>query len=241
MLNILKQCFKELYVNKFIALSALAISAIAGAAHAQGEPSWDIDGYAALTSDFRDRGLRYSDGGSSVYASLSAFHQSGLYGGIEVALIDDGFTSGERTEVFAGYGFDAGNYIYDFSVEVEGVHLGTSSYYPEIKASIARDFGLAYIRGGLAFAPEGRWNAPDIDSYYSYIDLEVPVPLLSQLTVLTHVGYDVRGGSNNLWDWSVGVSAFVFENIELGIAYENSSLDAPIGKGGVIFNAKVYF
>ena len=208
---------------------------------AQDEPSWDFEGYAALTTDQRDRGLKFSDSGTTLYGSLAAYHTSGFYGGLDASLIDNGFQDGERTEFFAGYGFESGAYIYDVSVELDGIHLDSSSYYPEFKASMARDFGLAYIRGGLSYAPEGRWNTPDVDSYYSYVDLEVPVPLISQLTVLTHIGYDARDGRSNLLDWSVGLSVFVFDNLEINFSYADSSLDQAIGRDGISFGARIFF
>jgi len=221
--------------------TALAVATISTAGLAQDEdPDWTLDGYVGLISDYRDRGLSMSDKDPTLYGSLGIFHKSGLYGGLDAAIIDDGRGGDEKTEFFIGYHFDAGDYIYDFSAELDGIHGASSEYYSEFKASISRDFGLAFIRGGLAYAPEGRWNTPDVDSFYGYADLEIPVPTLPDLTVLAHVGYDVRDQRSNLWNWSVGISAFV-ESIEFSLMYENSSLDQQIGKGAVIVGTKFYF
>lgn len=224
-----------------IMLAGMAGMVGASAANAQGEASWDFDGYVGAVYDYRDRGLKLSDGDVAAFGSVAAFHETGFYVGLDAASIKDGFGNDARTEFYAGYSHDAGDYIYDFSVEAEGIHGKTSEFYPEIKVSMARDFGIAYIRGGVAYAPEGRWNTPDVDSFYNYLDLELPIPLASNLTLLTHIGHDFRNGKSNLWDWSVGVSAFVMENLELSVSYESNSLDQRIGKDGFAISAKIYF
>ncbi len=220
----------------------LAGGGVASGANAQdSEPAWDFDGFAGASTDYRDRGLRLSDGDVSAFASLAAFHETGFYVGVDGASIKDGFGNDARTEFYAGYSWDTGSYIYDVSVELEGIHGKGSEYFPEIKASIARDFGLAYIKGGMAYATKGRWSTPGVDSFYNYVDLELPIPMVSALTLLTHVGYDFRQDKSNLWDWSVGVSAFVGDNFEVSLSYASSSLDQTIGKDGFVLGAKIYF
>jgi len=229
--------------SKCVALSLAAIvlsAASATACQAQDDPAWSLDGYVGVSTDYRDRGISLSGRDPSVSASLGLFHKSGLYGGVDAALIGADFGSNQKTEFYIGYAIDKGDYIYDFSVELEGFHTNESNYYSEFKASVSRDFGLAFIRGGLAYAPEGRWNLPGVDSVYGYADLEVPVPSMPDLTLVTHVGYDVRDGRSNLWNWSVGVSAFI-NNFEVTLGYEDSSLDNQLAKGQLVLGAKFYF
>jgi len=225
---------------KILSIITVVTSLGAAASAQNAEPDWTIDGYVGLTSDYRDRGLSLSDKGVAVFGSLAVFHKNGLYGGLDAALIDDGRGGDKKTEFFAGYSLDAGDYIYDFSVELDGIHGDTSDYYSEFKVSIARDFGLAFIRSGIGYAPDGRWNTPEVDSVYGYVDLEIPVPTLPDFTLISHIGYDARDKRSNLWDWSVGLSAFV-ESIEFNLRYENSSLDQRIGTGAVVLGTKLYF
>jgi len=224
------------------ASAALCAAALvtASATAQDDDPTWSIEGYAGFYTDYRDRGLTLSDLDPTVAASMGLFHKSGFYAGIDAAKIDDGRGGDAKTEFYAGYSFDTGTYIYDLSVELDGIHGDTSDYYSEFKASIARDFGIAFIRGGLAYAPEGRWNTPDIDSFYTYADLELPVPAIPELTFISHVGYDARSSRSDLWDWSVGFSAFI-QSFEVSISFEDSSLDQAIGNGRFILNTKIYF
>lgn len=214
---------------------------LANSAMAQSEDSpFTIDGYVGVTSDMRDRGLSLSDRDITVNGSLGIFHESGFFGGVDFARIELPNGADFRTEFFAGYSIDSGDYVYDFSVELDSNHGSGSQYYPEFKTAVSRDFGLVFTRVGAAFAPGGRWSNPGGESIYAYGDIELPVPTMTALTILAHVGHDVRGGAENIWDWSLGVSAFVGD-FELTVAYEKSTIDQSIGSGRMIFGGRFYF
>ena len=60
------------------------------------------------------------------------------------------------------------------------------------------------------------------------------------LTVLTHLGYDIREDGSDLWDWGVGLSAFVGD-LEVSLLYEDTTINNPQGSGTVTFwNAVVF-
>lgn len=231
---------KKSNVKKFWAALAVAPFVFSGGGLLAQDSDFSIDGYIGGTTDYRDRGLSLSDADIAPMASVGAFHDSGFYFGLDAAKIDTDRGGNFRTELFAGYSLDRGDYVYDFSVEVDTIYGDTSQYYPEFKASISRDFGIAFTRVGAAYAPGGRWSNPQNQSFYTFADLELPVPTLPALTVVTHVGRDFRSDIGNLWDWSVGLSAFVGD-IELSLSYDDSSLDARPGKGSVIFGMRYYF
>lgn len=208
--------------------------------HAQDGSGFSIDGYIGGLTDYRDRGVSLSDRELALAGSIGAFHDSGFYFGLDAGTVDT-FNGGDgRLELFSGYSVDAGDYVYDFSFELDSIHGDSSQYYPEFKASVSRDFGLAFIRSGAAFAPEGRWINPQNDSFYTFADLEIPIPTMPSVTIISHVGRDFRGGTGDLWDWSAGLSAFIGD-AEFTLTYENSSLDARSGKGRVVFGARWYF
>ena len=93
---------------------------------------------------------------------------------------------------------------------------------------------------GAAYAPGGRWSSPQSQSFYTYADLELPVPTLPALTVVSRVGRDFRSDIGNLWDWSVGLSLFVGD-VELSLSYDKSSFNQQAGDGKVIFGTRLYF
>ncbi|SDD90392.1 TorF family putative porin [Kordiimonas lacus] len=211
------------------------------AATAQEESSLAIDGYVGVLSDYRDRGLSLSDKDPVIVASVGAFHDSGFYGGVVGGILGDGYAGKTKAEFYAGYQMDTGTYIYDFSAELDSFHGdGSSRFLPEFKATMARDFGLAFIRGGMSYAPDGRWSDPDRDSFYVYSDLEVPIPSIPELTLIGRLGYDMRQNRSNVWDWGLGVSAFI-ENVELSVMYEDSGREHDMGEGALVFGARFYF
>ncbi len=207
---------------------------------AQDEWSLSLDGYVGVTSDYRDRGLSLSDRDFAAVGSIGAFFENGFYTGVDAGTVDTANGGDARLEFFAGYSVDTGSYVYDFSVELDSIHGDSSQYYPEFKASVSRDFGLAFTRAGLAYAPGGRWANPNNQSFYSFADLEIPVPNMPALTIIGHVGRDFRNDIENLWDWSVGLSAFLGD-AELNVSYEKSSFDGRIGSGRIIVGARMYF
>lgn len=209
-------------------------------ATAQDQSAFSLDGYIGVTTDYRDRGLSLSDRDIAAVSSIGAFHDSGFYFGLDAGTVETFNGSDGRLEFFTGYSLDAGDFVYDFSAELDTFHGNGSQFYPEFKVSASRDFGLAFTRAGIAFAPEGRWITPSNDSFYTFADLEIPVPNMPSLTLISHVGHDFRGGVNDAWDWSVGLSAFVGD-VELNVSYEDSSLDRREGSGRVIFGARLYF
>ncbi len=221
-------------------LAAFAASLLSAPAAVAGD-SLSIDGFVGVTSDMRDRGISISDKDATLRGSIYGFHDSGIYAGVDAALIDDGMGGDEKTEFFAGYSFDTdGGYTVDLSVELDGIHGITSEYYPEYKAALSRDFGLAFLRGGLSFSPEGRWNTPGVDSWYAYSDIEIPLPVVSEITLITHMGYDLRDNRSNLFDWSAGFSIFMDE-FEVTVMYEDSSLDDTRAKGRFVLGTRFYF
>lgn len=223
-------------------LCAVVLACCFGAAaQAQSDSNVAVEGYVGLVTDYRDRGLSLSGFDPAITASVGAFHDSGAYVGIDgAAFFDSAVGLDGRARLFAGYTLDKGDYIYDFSVELDSVHGSGSNFFLELKATVSRDFGLAFTRGGISVAPDGRWSNPSGESYYVFADAEVPVPTLPALTVITHVGHDVRSGGQNLWNWSAGLSAFVGD-IELAGRYEKSSINNRIGNDRFLFSLRYFF
>lgn len=222
-------------------LATVLALGMSGAAQAQDTGALAFDGYLGILSDYRDRGLSLSDKDPVFVASMGAFHDNGFYGGVMAALVGDGFAGETKAEFYAGYQMDKGDYIYDFSAELDTFHGdGDSRYFPEFKASMARDFGLAFVRTGLAYAPDGRWHDPDRDSFYASMELEVPIPNMPEFTIISRLGYDMRQQRSDVWDWGLGISAFV-DQVELSVMYEDSGREHDMGEGAVIFGARLYF
>lgn len=221
----------------------MAQAALVQVAQAQDDdvPLIEVSGYIGGVTDYRDRGLSLSDQDPTVVGSVAFTHKSGFYAGTKAALIDDQFGRDVQAEFFAGYQYDAGDFVYDFSAELDSFFGdGENQYFPEFKASVSRDFGLIYVRSGFAYAPEGRWNTPGVDSLYWSLDAEIPVPTASEFTIITRYGYDFRQGRRDVADWAVGLSAFI-SDVELSLMYEGAALDQEIGDDAIVFGLRLFY
>ncbi|UTW54875.1 TorF family putative porin [Kordiimonas sp. SCSIO 12610] len=223
-------------------LAGAAVFAIIEPVYAQEDvPEIEITGYVGGVSDYRDRGLSLSDQDPTLVAAVTLNHKSGFYIGTQGALIDDQFDRDTQLEFYAGYKFESNGFEYDVSAELDSFFGGNGDeYFPEFKASIARDFGIAYLKSGLAYAPEGRWNTPGIDSLYWSTNLELPVPTLPALTIISRLGYDIRQNRSDIWDWSAGLSAFVGD-VEFSLVYEDSTLDQDIADDALVLGVRLFF
>ena len=252
------------FLSPLAALGPLAfatVSVYAAPAAAQTGDSTSVTVFGALgaVSDYRDRGVSLSDQDISLVGSLTLEHDSGVYigahgGGVRVPGRLFGGAD-VRLSPYVGYLADVNGFTLDLSFELDGFEGGDEGrFFPEIKTSLSRDFGLFYTRAGLTYAFDGRWLNPETDSLYGYFDLEVPVPGLPALTLLTHVGYDLRDGRSDLVDWSAGLSWFVGD-FELSAVWSDTSLDSPgadpgmprggrgdtLGEGNLSFGLRLYF
>ncbi|WP_374763245.1 TorF family putative porin [Yunchengibacter salinarum] len=246
---------------------------VAGLAAPAGADDWFVDGYVGGVSDLRDRGLSLSGGDPAFDGSLMISHADGAYLGLQVGLFDS-FAGDltEKDELFVGYRTDWAGHTLDFSVEMDSYHQldrpdptvnrvqgagGRSRFFPEIKASLSRDLGLFYVRLATAYAPSGRWSAPDAgDSLFVGVDLEVPVPTRPSLTVIGKLGYDMisesRVGDRRIsnpdrLNWGVGLSYFIGD-AEITALYEDTDLSGPEplpesapGGGTIVLGLRYYF
>ena len=232
-------------------------------AEGQAESDWSLDGYVSLGTDYRDRGLSLTKDDPVLVGNMTLGHTAGWYAGVKAAYLANGFPFNGQAEFFLGRSFESNTgYIYDLSLELDtywgdkgdnialfpnGPALDGRYSFPEINASVARDFGLIYTRMGLAYAPDGRWSNMDGNSLYGYMDVDIPIPMMPELTFIGHMGYDVIGnGYKNRFDWGAGISAFV-NDTEFTLMYEKATGDTRSlngydrGSSGLILSAKLYF
>lgn len=208
-------------------------------AMAQDDPI-EFDGYISVATDHRDRGVSLSGSDPALTGSLTIY-KGGFFAGAFGAWAKDLNDQKAQTEFFVGYMMPLGGWDLTLAGELDSFHgNGDSSFYPEIKASLSRDYGLAYVNGGVSWSMDGRWHNPDGDDVYTWIDLDVPIPTLPEFTVVAHAGRDFISGYDNVTDWSIGVSAFV-KDFEITASYVDTTYADNRGKGAFLASLKFYF
>ena len=223
-----------------VSLAAAGLS-IATPAMAQSEDDsgFSVSANAALTTDYRFRGVSLSGGDPAVQGGFDVAHDSGFYIGTWASSIDGGPSFGElEFDIYAGW---SGNLTDAVSVEIGVLYyiypteeLGLDTDYIEPYASISTSFGPAEATFGVAYAPEQDSLGGD-DNLYLYTDLGVGIPD-TPFTLTGHLGYTdgalapplLAGTADDTGlDWSIGASV-AQGNFEVGVAYigvEGPSID----------------
>lgn len=202
-----------------------------------------LEGEVAFVSDYVFRGISRTQGDPAGQGILDLVHENGLYAGAFVSYFDDLFGHDIETEFYLGYTITKGAYDYNLTVAHDSFHGGgDSTGYLEIRGSISRDFGLAYLTGGFAFSPDNR-EFGDGRSIYGYTSAELPLPFpsLPPMAVELKVGYEDFAGGFDKWDWSVGY--FIdYKGLEWGVQYKDTNLTGfPNAGAKALFTLTKYF
>ena len=217
------------------AASILVLSAAAAPALAQDDEETsgeiEVSGNVALVSDYRFRGISFSDGDPALQGGIDVSHSSGLYVGTWASSISGGTPFGElEVDVYAGYSgevsdgvtFDVGLLYYMYPTESELADLAdVDTDYFEPYASVSGDLGPVSATLGVAYA----WDQSalgDEDNLYLYTDFEAGIPD-TPFTLTAHIGYtdgvlapDTDGSG---FDWGLGASYAVTDSLSLGVNY----------------------
>lgn len=207
-----------------------------------------VSGTAALTSDYRFRGVSQSDGGMAVQAGVQARHQSGVYAGAWASNLAGWGTFGGANmelDLIAGYtaalgdstSLDAGLTWYMYP----GGASDTDFAEPYLKLATTR--GAMTLTAGVAYAPRqyalaNVSNAPDSrgqkeDNLYLWGDGSLAIggtPVVAK----GHLGHSNGNpglGPNGTsvaptgayWDWSLGLDAN-WRNVTFNVSYVDTDI-----------------
>jgi uncharacterized protein (TIGR02001 family) len=222
--------------SSLIGLTALALAGVASPVLAQDAPASDftITGSAAITTDYRFRGISQSNEQFAVQGSATLTHSSGFYGSFWSSSIDDYVAAGSDTELdlIAGYSktvsdvtLDGGLLYYVYANAAKGVNTD----FLEIYGSAKTAFGPATVKGGFAYAPKQKainagfytGHSKD-DNLYLYGEVGYAIPDTG-FALSSHIGYThgrslLTFGQKDYLDWNLGAS-YTFKNITIGVSY----------------------
>ena len=226
--------------STIVGLSAILLATTAAPAFAQEESSSGItvSGNAAVTSDYRFRGLSFSDGDIAIQGGIDVAHESGFYIGTWGSSIEDSPTFGHTEldvyggwsgEVTSGLTLDVGLLYYIYP-NGEGGIAGPSDYF-EPYASVSGTVGPVELTSGIAYA----WSQNSLgnsDNVYIYTGASVGIPN-TPITLNANIGVNDGSlgnpagvfGDNDYVDWMLGVDWAITDNLTATLAYTDT--DAP--------------
>ncbi|MDT0576859.1 TorF family putative porin [Croceicoccus sp. F390] len=200
----------------------------------------EITGEVAVVTDYRFRGISFSDKDPAVQGTIDLAHASGFYAGVWASTLEDSPVLGHtKVDLYAGYSFDlSGGTAIDagvlYYVYADGEDDAGDSDYFEPYASLSHTIGPARFTLGAAYA----WSQSatgDNDNIYVYGDTALAL-IGTPLTLGTHLGYSngSLAPSGDYLDWSVTVSA-ARGAARVSIAYVDTDLQAtPNAQSGVV-------
>jgi uncharacterized protein (TIGR02001 family) len=218
-------------------------------AGAQQESAFYITGDVGVLSDYVYRGNSRSVRNVAGQANLTINHDNGFYAGVFGSTLSGG---NFEKEIYVGWGGSLDAYDYNLSLAYDS--FDTEAYdadYVELRASLARDYGLLYIKLGTDAAFDDREFGGG-GSVYLYSDAEVPLPNPVELpiTLSLHLGYEDFAQNITKWDWGVGLYVEVV-GFEFGVRYQDADFYGirPANQLGrlagqpnrVVFSIKRYF
>ena len=238
-----------------IGLSIIAAVAVAAPALAQDAPApaseFTVTGGAALTTDYRFRGVSQTNKRFAVQGTIGVSHSSGFYVGTWGSSIDDYVAAGSDQEIdlYGGY-----------KTTVNGTTIdgGLLYYYYPGSGGANTDFFEPYLNASHTFGPVGAkvgmnyaWkqkgqscsydprcgNKDKEDNLYTYGELSGGIPGTG-VTVTGHLGESwgrsyLTNGLKNYTDWSV-TAAYTWKAITFSLAY----VDTDFKKGEFTVNGR---
>ena len=210
-----------------LALLTTAVPAFAQEAAEEAPPPVTVTGGVTVVSDYRFRGVSFTDEDFAVQPTITLTHESGVYVGVWGSNLDDTPVFGEvEVDLYAGYATEvAPGTTLDVGVIYYWYPDGTgNSDYFEPYASIKTTIGPVSAKFGVAYAWDQSALGSD-DNIYLYTDLTYGIPN-TPVTLVGHLGYSdgalAFGGS--YWDWALGADVS-FAPFTLGVRYIDTDLD----------------
>ncbi|MFW2829128.1 TorF family putative porin [Sphingomonas sp. ID0503] len=221
--------------NSLIAASALSLVVLATPAFAQdAEPAapFTITGTAALTTDYRFRGISQTNEKLAVQAGATIAHESGFYASFWGSSIDDYVYLDADAEVdlilgysktVDGFTLDGGVLYYLYASAAPGIR----SDFFEPYASVKYTYGPVTGKLGAAYAP--KQNALSLDGYasrednlYVYGELSTTIPG-TPIGISGHLGYShgrsaLTLGQKDYFDWNI-TGSYTYKNVTFGVSY----------------------
>jgi uncharacterized protein (TIGR02001 family) len=219
--------------------SLLAVCAACASAPAWASaPSLSLD--LAVVSDYRFRGVSYSDRDPAVQGEVALKTETGGYVRLWGSSIAETAGGAElELDLVGGWLFELGDGL---SLDVGAtwyIYPGDSAAnYVEPLVTLSYELGPATPRVGLAYIPRQGATRDGLgrkrDNLYSFVGLSVPVRG-TPLTLDGQLGYErgafdfARGGGK--WDWQLG-GTLDLERVSLGVAYVDAAVEGAPAEPG---------
>ena len=217
-------------VKTLMAATAMSVAFAAVPAYADDEPASDftITGSAAVTTQYRLRGISQTDNDAAIQGGLTVAHSSGFYVGTWASNLGGyGTFGGSNMELdaIAGISKTVGGVTLDGGA-VYYLYPGTSGHdYFEVYGSASGKLGPVNAKLGTYWAP--KQSNIGGHNIWVYTDLGLPVEG-TPLTLKAHAGYS-SGNSGythgkDVFDYSIGADIAI-SKLTLNVSYVGTDVN----------------
>lgn len=201
-------------------------------------PSLSLSANVALVSDYRFRGISFSDKDIALQGGFDIETKSGLYAGAWASSIDSFAGSETEVDLYAGYGGALGDLAYDLGLLAYTYPGSSGTLYLEGYGSLSGTMQKVEWTAGAAYA-FSQDNLGDQDNIYLYLDGGMPLGV-GGLALAGHFGYEDGAFGDGKLDWSLGVSVPV-KDFTLDVSYIDTNLGDRLGGAGVMISLRASF
>ncbi len=224
-----------------IAIAAMAL--IPAAAHAEAEtppPALAISYNAAIVSDYRFRGLSFTNRDPAVQGGIDLAFASGFYLGTWASNVSSTGGSNVELDLYGGYGGTLAGVSYTIGALGYVYPNGKSVNYVEIQSTLGKSFGPLTTTLTVAYTPD-QGNA--VDNIYTGIVADYAIGE-TPLTASISLGRE-NGAYDEKWDWSAGLT-YKLDVLEISASYVDTNYKGALeaghnGGAGVVLSAKAAF
>jgi uncharacterized protein (TIGR02001 family) len=215
---------------------------IPAAAYAQPSegPALSVEYNAAIVSDYRFRGISYTNRNPAVQGGVDITHSSGLFVGAWLSNIADYGGADIEVDIYGGYGGSLAGFDYTAGVYGYLYPDGRGVNYVELQSTIARTIGPVTTTLTAAYIPDQKNSDENL-----YLSLGGDLAIgETPFSLQAGIGRET-GAYDEKWDWSAGLTCKL-DALELSAAYVDSNYGSATeegrnGRAAVVVSVKAIF
>jgi len=163
---------------------------------------FEVSANIGVVSDYRFRGISYSDRKPAIQGGIDVSHETGLFTGTWITTLSDNGGANLEVDLYGGYAGSAAGLTYSGTVFYY-VYPGVDGWnYWELQGTVGKTLGPATLQLQVNWVPD-QVSYPG-DTIYLGAGLDVGVPD-TPVSLRAAIGRET-GGYDNKWDWELGAS-----------------------------------
>ena len=206
-------------------IGLVALAPAAAQAQASEEPALSVDVNASIVSDYRSRGISFTDRKAAIQGGVDVTDSSGFFVGAWFSNIANYGGSLIEADIYGGYGgsvagFDVTGGVYGYLYPG-----GRGVNYLELQSTIARKIGPVTTTFTAAYIPDQKNSDENI-----YLGLGSDLPIGdTPFSLQAGIGRE-NGTYDEKWDWSAGLT-WKLDALDISATYVDSNYGGAAEEG----------